>query len=150
MRPREVCVQIKKSLQCHLYRFIPEQKYFYHFVLNSSCTSKTVDTDCEDLLLLCDGKCINDEEFLMLYNVNNSENLDILYQKYGRFGLDDYEDDECLANLRFHKNDLYELADPLMLPPNGFMCSDGTKAFAIEAFCLFLHMHCYPYRYMLM
>ena len=102
---------------------------------------------CEDLLLLYDENCINDGELLMLYDINNSENLDIPYWKYGRFDFQEYGDDECLANFRFYKNDLYDLADALNLSPSGFTCCNGTKAFSIDALCLFLRRHCYPCRY---
>ena len=33
---------------------------------------------------------------------------------------------------------IYDLADELNLPPDGFICSDGTKAFSIDVLCLFL------------
>ena len=36
------------------------------------------------------------------------------------------------GNFRFYNNDLlYDLADALNLPRNGFVCSNGTKAFSV-------------------
>ena len=46
--------------------------------------------------------------------------------------LEKYRNDECLANFRFYKNDLYDLVDALNLPRNGFVCSNGTKAFSMD------------------
>ena len=68
--------------------------------------------DCEDLLLLYDEKCMNDEELLMLYDINSSKNLEIPYWRCERFNLEKYGNDECL----------YDLADALNLP-RLFVCS---------------------------
>ena len=38
-------------------------------------------------------------------DINNSNNLDIPDWKFGRFDLERYKNDECLANFRFYKND---------------------------------------------
>ena len=62
--------------------------------------------DCEDLLLLYNENCIKDEELLMLYDINSCKILNIPYWKYGRFDLQGYENDECLADFRFDKNDI--------------------------------------------
>lgn len=38
---------------------------------------------------------INDEEFVLLYDLNKSRNLDLPYWEYDRFDLDSMVDDEC-------------------------------------------------------
>ena len=38
---------------------------------------------------------ITDEEFILLYDMNRSTNLDIPYLDYERFDLDKMNDDEC-------------------------------------------------------
>ena len=63
------------------------------------------------------------------------------------FDLEEYENDECIGNFRFLNNDLYNLADCLCLPRDGFIYANGTKSTAMEALCLFLRRHCYPCRY---
>ena len=45
---------------------------------------------------------INDEEFLLLYDLNKSNNLDIPYWNY-EFNLDTMEDDECVSEFRLKK-----------------------------------------------
>ena len=104
--------------------------------------------DLNTLAILHDEKVINDEEFVLLHDLNSSGNLNLPYNKYERFNLEDLENDECIANFRFEKEDLWQLADALALPREGFTCSNGTRSGAIEALCIFLRRHCYPCRYL--
>ena len=41
-----------------------------------------------------------------MYDLNRSTNLDFPYERYPLFDLDDMQNDECLVQFRFHKNDL--------------------------------------------
>ena len=50
---------------------------------------------------------INDEEFLLLYDVDRSENPDFPYWKFPEFDLDKQSDDECNSEFQFRKNDIY-------------------------------------------
>ena len=59
---------------------------------------------------------INDEELLLLYDLNRSDNVDLPYNSYPGFDFDDLEDDECLSEFRFYKNDLPFLAKVLGIP----------------------------------
>ena len=56
----------------------------------------------EALLLAYDEDLINDEEFLLLYNLNTSKKFDYPYWNYNRFDLDDCSDEECRSSLRFY------------------------------------------------
>ena len=51
---------------------------------------------------------INDEEVMLLYDVNSSKNL-IPSWKYDRFSLDNMENDDCISEFRFEKEDLFLL-----------------------------------------
>ena len=44
-----------------------------------------------------DDGVINDEEFLPLYDLNMSNNVDLPYNSYPGFDFDDLADDECLS-----------------------------------------------------
>ena len=44
---------------------------------------------------------INDEEFLLLYDLNKSSNVELPYWSYGQFDLDLLTDDECKSEFRF-------------------------------------------------
>ena len=59
---------------------------------------------------------INDEEFLLLYDLNSFDNVDLPYNSYPGFDFDNLEDDECLSEFRFYKKDLPFLAVVLGIP----------------------------------
>ena len=63
----------------------------------------------EALLLAYDKDLINDEEFVLLYDLNTSKNFDYPYWNYNRFDLDDWCYEECRSDLRFCKADVYRL-----------------------------------------
>lgn len=67
----------------------------------------------KQLLYAFDDGLISDEKCLLLYDLNRSTNLDFPYEQYPLFDLDDMQNDECLVELRFHKNDLPFLAEDL-------------------------------------
>ena len=68
------------------------------------------------LLISHDDGVINDEEHLLLYDLNSSDNVDLPYNSYPGFDFDDLEDDDCLSECRFYKNDLPFLAEVLGIP----------------------------------
>ena len=69
----------------------------------------------EVLLLAYDEDLINDEEFVLLYNLNTSKNFDYHYWNYNRFDLNNWSDEECRGDLRFYKADVYRLFEELNL-----------------------------------
>lgn len=73
---------------------------------------------------------INDDEFLLLYHLNKSNNLEIPYWNY-EFHLDSMEDDECLFEFRFLKNDIYVLFGALDIAEE-IKCENGFKIDGIE------------------
>ena len=73
-------------------------------------------TDQDFCLLLAHYEgLINDEEFMLLYDVNSSKNLSLPFWKYDRFSLDNMENDECISEFRFEKEDLFLLHDVLQI-----------------------------------
>ena len=90
---------------------------------------------------------INDEEFILLYDLNTSQKLDIPYWQYPTFDLDLLQDDECKAEFRFLKNDIYTLYDVLDIPDE-IVCYNGFKVNGIDALCMFLKRFAYPCRYL--
>ena len=63
-----------------------------------------------------DDDDISEDEFLLLCDANTSKNPDFPYDCYGSFDLNDMDDSECLAEFRFHKNDVPVLLEALQLP----------------------------------
>ena len=60
-----------------------------------------------DLLLLVYVKRdIDDEEFLLSYDLQKSNNSNLSYWKYNRFGLQNLTEDECNSEFRFHEEDI--------------------------------------------
>ena len=72
--------------------------------------------DLDSLVLLHGVNELTDEELLLLVSMKTNNNLDVPYHKYAKFDLNEYENDECIGNFRFLKNELYDLADALRLP----------------------------------
>lgn len=100
-----------------------------------------------DALVLChDNGVIGDEEFCLLYDANRSKNPEFPYEEYGKFDLEDMEDDECKAEFRFHKEDIPVLAEVLGLPET-FTCSQGSVTNGVEGLCIMLKRFSYPCRY---
>ena len=79
---------------------------------------------------------INDEKRLLLYDLNRSDNVDHPYNSCPGFDFDDLEDDECLSEFRFFKNDLTFLAEVLGIP-EVVECYQISICGGLEAFAFF-------------
>ena len=100
----------------------------------------------ELLLHAYDDKMISDDEFVLLYDANKSTNLDLPYETYEEFELEDMEDDECFAEFRVRKRDLPLLSDALRIP-NAFKCEQRSVVDGMEGLCMLLKRLAYPCRY---
>ena len=56
------------------------------------------------------------------------------------------EEDECKAEFRMRRDDIYTLADTIRFPDN-FKCYNGVVVDYIEALCICLRRLAYPCRY---
>ena len=83
----------------------------------------------------------------MFHDINRAHNLDLPYRKYKRFNLDQLENDECVAEFRFQKDDIHDLLGVLQILDE-IVRYNGTKVSDIEALCIFLKRHAYPCRYL--
>lgn len=92
------------------------------------------------------NRIIDDEEFLLLYDLNRSSNSDYPYWNYQRFQLDSLTDEECWSEFRFYKNDLYDLQEVLQIPQE-LKTYNRLNVDGIEALCIFLKRLAYPCRY---
>ena len=77
------------------------------------------------LLMSYDQGIIDDEELLFLYCSYDSKNPDFPYELYPDFNLDEMDEDECLAEFRFRKQDIPLLADILRIPQR-FICEQRS------------------------
>ena len=87
------------------------------------------------LLQSFDDGDISEDELLLLYDVNTSRNPDVPYESYGKFDLNDMDDNECLSEFRFRKSDLPVPSEALHLP-NYCTCQQGTTCDGIEGLCI--------------
>ena len=98
------------------------------------------------LLQSYDDDLIDDEDFVLLYDLNRSKDPDFPYWEYDRFDLDQLSDVECKAEFRFSKSDINALIDILHIPDE-ISCYNRTLASGTEAFCILLRRFSYPNRY---
>ena len=97
----------------------------------------------ECLLLGHAFNLIDDEEFVILYNLNSNKNPDFRYWKYDHFDVDTLDDAECNAEFRFLKNDIYFLRESLQIPEN-VICSNILVVLREEVLCILLKRFSYP------
>ena len=105
--------------------------------------------EVRDLLAVaCFGDIIDEDEFLLLWDLHESKNLDFPYEEYGRFDLDEMDDSECFAEFIVKKRDLPDLAAALQIP-NQFVCHRHQRSVAdgMEGLCMLLRRLSYPCRY---
>ena len=94
-----------------------------------------------------DSSVINDEESVLLYDFNTKKILDFPYWNYEAFELDMMSDDECQAEFRFYKNDVYNLKEVLNLPEE-FICYNGLTIDGTDGLFIFLKRFAFPCRYL--
>ena len=88
---------------------------------------------------------LDEDEFLLLYDINKPKNPEFPYWLYPKFDLENYCEDECKAIFRFLKNDIYALVEILQMP-EVFVCPNKQKIDSVEAFCTLLARFAYPCR----
>ena len=100
-----------------------------------------------DLLLLSyHQKFITDKEFAILHDEYRPTNLTLPYDRNENFNLDTIADDECRAEFRVEKRDLFTLAEVLQIP-EVFKCHQRSKIDGMEGLCMLLKRCDYPCRY---
>lgn len=89
---------------------------------------------------------IDEDEFVLLYNLNTSKNPVFPYEIYERFELANVDEAECKAEFRVEKSDLPQLADALRIPQI-FKCDQRSECDGMEGLCMLLRRLAYPCRY---
>ena len=101
----------------------------------------------EALLFAYCEEWLDDMEFVVLNELNASENLDFPYDSYDRFNLDDMDEAECIAELRFEKRHILRLEEVLQIPPL-MKCNQRSVFTGTEGLCMLLKRLAYPCRYL--
>jgi len=100
--------------------------------------------EMRDLLLVsCVKGILNANEFAIVYDVNMSKNPLFPHDNYEEFWLDNFSEEEYIAEFRVEKNDLPILADSLGIPPV-FCCSQRFVFEGMEGLCMLLKVHLTP------
>ena len=106
--------------------------------------------NCDDinnvLLGYNDANVINEDELLLLHDVHRRRNPQFPYWRYEKFNLELMEEDECKAEFRVRRDDIYTLTDTFGFPEN-FKCYNGVVVDSVEALCICLRRLAYPCRY---
>ena len=89
---------------------------------------------------------INDNELLLLHDVHRQQNPQFPYWRYEKVNLELKEGDECKAEFRVRRDDIYTLADTFGLPEN-CKCYNGVVGDSVEALCSCLGRLAYTCRY---
>ena len=91
----------------------------------------------EALLLTYDQQFINDGEFVLLYDLNTSNNPYYLHWNYNGFNLDNLTDDGCKTDLRFYRSDVYRQASVMNILEQ-IKAPNRSTIDGIKALCVFL------------
>ena len=75
-----------------------------------------------------------------------STNPEFSYWNYEGFDLDEKTNDECTAEFRFHRENIYEFAEQMQLP-NEITTYNGLVVGSVPALCMYLKRYSYPCRY---
>lgn len=98
------------------------------------------------LLLAFDDELLDEEEFLLLYDLYTSKNPNFPYGDYEKFDLNSIDPAECKAEFRVEKNDLPLLFNALGIPDK-IECYQGSTCDGMEGLCMLLRSLSYPCRY---
>ena len=85
-------------------------------------------------------------KFLVLNELNTSENLDFSYDSYDQFNLDDINEAECIAELRFEKRHILRLEEVQQIPPL-MKCNWRSFFTGMKGLSILLKRLAYPCRY---
>ena len=112
--------------------------YFRFERVHWDSTVMTSFKELRELFLMChDESIIDDDEFVLLYDLYESKNPDFSYESYPDFDLQDVDEAKCLAEFRFRKRDIPLLADKLQIPPS-FICKQRSICDGITGLCMLL------------
>ena len=81
----------------------------------------------------------------MLYNLNTSKNLDFPYWNYQQFDLENLSDEECKAEFRFYKSNIYFLKEAVHIPDE-VIFSNRLVVSGVEALSILLKGFSYHIR----
>ena len=88
---------------------------------------------------------IDDDEFVVLYDLYTSRNLDCPYDSYAPFDLEELDESKSFAEFRFGKRDIRIMKEVLQIPDT-ITCSQRFVCDGLEGLCMLLKRLSYPCR----
>ena len=88
---------------------------------------------------------IDDDEFVLLYNLFASKNLNFPYDSYA-IDLEELNESESFAEFRFRKRDIRTLKEVLQIP-DMITCNQRSVCDGLEGLCMLLKRLSFPCRY---
>ena len=89
---------------------------------------------------------IDDDEFVLLYDLFASKNLDFPYDSYAPFDLEELDESESFAEFCFRKRDIRILKEVLLIP-DMITGSQRSVCDGLENLCMLLKRLSFPCRY---
>ena len=108
-----VARKIKVKIGCYSTERLRIQAAILDFVFVAKMSFQNVR---DSLVYNFADECIDEEEFVLLYDAYTSKNLIYPYWEYDDFDLDALDSSECLSDFRFNKEDIPRLSDALRIP----------------------------------
>ena len=96
----------------------------------------------EGLLFAFGDGVINEEHFLLVFDLNTRNNLDYPYWKYQAFNLDRLSYDECMTYFQFYKSGINLLIENLQVSEE-ITCYNGSMFSGLEVFCVLFKSSAY-------
>ena len=95
------------------------------------------------LLLALSTDIISEKQFVLLYNLHTSKNLDYPYWSYNEFDLENWIHAENRSELMFLKGDVYRSFDIFVILEE-IAYYNQSKFSGLEVFCVFLKRFAHP------
>ena len=89
---------------------------------------------------------IDEDEFVVLYDLYAPRNLDFPYDSYAPFDLEELDESESFAEFRFGKRDIRIMKEVLQIPDT-ITYSRRSVCDGLEGLCMLLKRLSYPCRY---
>ena len=126
-------------------RLQPKEDWVEGFVLRLVALAAAFKNVRNLLLINHNDGFIDDDEFVLLYNLFASKNLDFPYDSYA-IDLEELDESESFAEFRFRKRDIRTLKEVLQIP-DMITCNQRSVCDGLEGLCMLLKRLSFPYRY---
>ena len=108
-------------------------------------TDRCLERARNSLLLSFVENIIDEDEFVLLYEFNNSKEI-YPFWKYDKSDLENMDEAQCKREFRFLRSHIYDLKNVLNIPEKIVTCQ-RTVSSGVDALCILLKRLAFPFRY---